>query len=315
MQLFKSTTLQKLLALILVFGLVICCFSACSDSSGSSNDDEDKDDVSNSKDDNDDLRDGLVKHECNGLFVYLSKDIKKGEAGADEYTIFSNEDLTVLVSGGEVDFSSSAEFAAEYAKDFEGTYTSVKVEKANGVSYAVCEIGDGTFAVSGFYVKDSYGWIINVTTYDYEAHSKDMIKFATLGQIDPDFEPEEDDPSNDATPETTAPLEPASEITAYAYVPSSWEGPGFWAWSSVTGENVFSAWPGEPMTYDGSWYTIEIPAWADYVIVNANNGSVQTEDIAVEAGKDIWIIIDTSATYYTLYYSEPTAEDLANHGY
>ncbi|MDR2590557.1 MAG: starch-binding protein [Oscillospiraceae bacterium] len=82
-----------------------------------------------------------------------------------------------------------------------------------------------------------------------------------------------------------------SKYTVYARVPADWEDPHFWAWGSEG--NAFEAWPGEPMTDAGDdWYKIRIPTWAINVIVNANDGSVQTENIEDMTGEDMWIIVE-----------------------
>ena len=78
-------------------------------------------------------------------------------------------------------------------------------------------------------------------------------------------------------------------ILVHASVPASWTDPCGWAWTD--GRSVFEAWPGEPMEPDGDWYTIQIPVWANYFIVNANNGSVQTEDLSIGLGNEVWITV------------------------
>ncbi len=78
-------------------------------------------------------------------------------------------------------------------------------------------------------------------------------------------------------------------VFVHASVPASWNNPGAWAWNED--RNVFDAWPGEPMEPDGDWYTIQIPDWAGFFIVNANNGSVQTEDLPIEPGREVWITV------------------------
>ena len=52
-----------------------------------------------------------------------------------------------------------------------------------------------------------------------------------------------------------------------------------------------------------------MPGWINSVIVNGNEGSVQTTDISVESGKDIWLVVN-GAEDYSLSYEEPelTAE-------
>ena len=47
-----------------------------------------------------------------------------------------------------------------------------------------------------------------------------------------------------------------------------------------------------------------MPGWINSVIVNGNEGGVQTTDISVESGKDIWIIVNGPEDY-TVSYEEP----------
>lgn len=96
-------------------------------------------------------------------------------------------------------------------------------------------------------------------------------------------------------------------ITVYAKVPADWAAPCCWAWSAPDGTNAFTSWPGEALTQDGDWYAIEVPGWINSVIINANEGTVQTSDLAVEAGKDVWIVV-TDAENATVSYEEPAAE-------
>ena len=87
------------------------------------------------------------------------------------------------------------------------------------------------------------------------------------------------------------PNKAVDDITVHAQVPADWADPCCWAWSAPDGTNAFTAWPGEALTLDGDWYTIQVPGWINSVIINANEGSVQTTDLSVEAGKDIWIVV------------------------
>lgn len=103
------------------------------------------------------------------------------------------------------------------------------------------------------------------------------------------------------------PTKTAEDITVRVKVPADWSGPCLWAWSAPDGTNAFSAWPGEPLVQDGDWYTLQVPGWINSVIVNANEGAVQTTDLSVEPGKDIWVVVngpeDAAASY-----EEPTGE-------
>ena len=93
-------------------------------------------------------------------------------------------------------------------------------------------------------------------------------------------------------------------ITVYAQVPSDWANPCCWAWSAPDGTNAFNAWPGEALTQDGDWYAIEVPGWINSVIINANEGTIQTTDLSVEAGKNVWVVV-TDPENAAVYYEEP----------
>ena len=96
-------------------------------------------------------------------------------------------------------------------------------------------------------------------------------------------------------------------ITVHAKVPSDWSGPCCWAWSAPDGTNAFTTWPGEALTQDGEWYTIEVPGWINSVIINANEGTVQTADLSVEAGKDVWVVV-TDKDNVSISYEEPSGD-------
>lgn len=101
------------------------------------------------------------------------------------------------------------------------------------------------------------------------------------------------------------PAKAVDNITVYAKVPTDWVDPCCWAWSAPDGTNAFNAWPGEPLTLDGEWYVIETPGWINSVIINGNEGSVQTSDLSVEVGKDVWVVIDSPESA-SVYYEAPT---------
>ena len=101
----------------------------------------------------------------------------------------------------------------------------------------------------------------------------------------------------------------AEPITVYAQVPADWAGPCCWAWSAPDGTNAFSAWPGEAMTEgEDGWYSIEVPGWVNSIIINANEGGVQTSDLSVEVGKDVWISV-ADAENATVSYEQPGRRD------
>ena len=97
------------------------------------------------------------------------------------------------------------------------------------------------------------------------------------------------------------------DVTVHAKVPADWANPGAWAWSAPDGTNAFASWPGEPMTANGDWYDVTVPGWVNSFIVNANEGSVQTSDLSVEPGKEVWIVVTDPETA-EVFYEEPSGD-------
>ena len=79
----------------------------------------------------------------------------------------------------------------------------------------------------------------------------------------------------------------AGTVTVHAYVPSDWNSPNCYTWlSSESNPN----WPGDAMTSEGDgWWSFNIAANQDRVIINNGSGSPQTVDITIEPGKEVWI--------------------------
>lgn len=98
------------------------------------------------------------------------------------------------------------------------------------------------------------------------------------------------------------------KFVVHAYVPLTWETVNMWAWSAPDGTNAFEAWPGEAMAEgEDGWFTGKAPTWVNSLIINGNEGSVQTADLSVEAGKDIWVVV-TDAENAAVSYEEPAGE-------
>ena len=102
------------------------------------------------------------------------------------------------------------------------------------------------------------------------------------------------------TPEYT------EKFLIHAKVDDSWENPNLRAWSAPDGTNAFASWPGEALEENNGWLTKEIPGWVNSIIVNGNDGSVQTSDISIETEKDVWVVV-TDAENYEVTYEEPDA--------
>lgn len=91
----------------------------------------------------------------------------------------------------------------------------------------------------------------------------------------------------------TDPAKAVENITIHAKVPATFEKAGCWAWSAPDGTNAFTTWPGEELTKEGDWFVISAPGWINSVIINnfvAASG-LQTTDVSVEKGKDIWVVV------------------------
>ena len=95
-----------------------------------------------------------------------------------------------------------------------------------------------------------------------------------------------------------APAVAAETVRVHAKVPSDWSNINIWAWSHPDGTNAFAAWPGETMTDGGEgWLIYDVPNWINSIIINGNDGTIQTGDMRVDAGKDVWIVVSDENTY------------------
>ena len=59
---------------------------------------------------------------------------------------------------------------------------------------------------------------------------------------------------------------------------------------------------------EDGWYSIEVPGWINSIIINANEGTIQTSDLSVEVGKDVWIVV-TDPENAVVSYEEPAGEE------
>ena len=79
--------------------------------------------------------------------------------------------------------------------------------------------------------------------------------------------------------------------TIHARVPADWEDVHIWAWMAPEGTNAFEAWPGAEMRDGGSgWHSGRVPYWVNSIIINGNGGTVQTEDLDIEAA-ELWVLV------------------------
>ena len=97
-------------------------------------------------------------------------------------------------------------------------------------------------------------------------------------------------------------------ISVYAKVPVFWRTPHLWAWSD-DGRNAFYSWPGGLMIDNGGAYRLSAPAWTDRIIINGKDGEVQTADIPVQQGKNVYISVNRQGDYSLSYDSIPEAPE------
>ena len=91
--------------------------------------------------------------------------------------------------------------------------------------------------------------------------------------------------------------ESAEMIVVYAQVPDTWAYPCAWSWNAA-GENAFAAWPGDMMEPDAKnpgWYYIYVPAGMESVIINANDGGIQTAEVKIDK-QNAWITVAEDVT-------------------
>lgn len=108
----------------------------------------------------------------------------------------------------------------------------------------------------------------------------------------------------------TAKTASEGNVLVHAYVPEGIS-PSFWTWDKAANKNGYSVdWPGEPMTKEGDWWIIEAPNWCDGMIVNDGGNGKQTQDMIVEKGKELWIVVNPfDWTQSKFFYEEPDLTD------
>ena len=254
----------------------------------------------------------LVEHEWDGLTYYL-RDTYSTKLSSSSATHVSGDTVVIVVSGELQDPSMDAEAFAQLYVDtaLASNFTSQRYF-ANGVYYSVTDWDDSTTEIRGFYAYNGYGWCIYGTTYDYDVDAANLITYVTSGVIDTSYQHTTSGGTTGST--TTNQPVTSNTITVYAYVPSTWGTPGLWAWQDG-GDDAYDAWPGETMVWNGSFYTATAPNWIDHIVLNGDGGSIQTDDVPVDSGIDLWIVIHANGAYYSLFYSEPNSADFAAMGY
>lgn len=111
-------------------------------------------------------------------------------------------------------------------------------------------------------------------------------------------------PSSNSSSELSAPAN--DSVTVYVFTPVDWSDVYVWAWKDG-GQDAFPAWPGIQATHNpqAECVSASVPAWIDRLVISTQGGSVQTADLTVEAGKDVWLAVTEEEVY--IYYENPLA--------
>lgn len=83
-------------------------------------------------------------------------------------------------------------------------------------------------------------------------------------------------------------------VLVYVEAPTGWEAPHVWTWDDDgTGAYANLGWPGKAMVEDQDnpgWYYLYIPGNMTNVIINANEGGIQTSAFTI-SGENVWVTI------------------------
>ena len=127
---------------------------------------------------------------------------------------------------------------------------------------------------------------------------------------------------NSVVTDYTKPIAPPPEvgdkptgnlINLVISLPDDWTYPYLWAWSDEMGD-VYNKWPGEEMEAQGNGTVAKrIPDWVTGLKISANGGSIETDDIFIDPGKDVFITIyaaDDMVVEYVNTEEETTVPDM-----
>ena len=96
-------------------------------------------------------------------------------------------------------------------------------------------------------------------------------------------------------------------VTLYVKAPADWGVARLWAWGEEG--NLYDSWPGEALVEEGEWLVATLPIWVTAIIINGNDGAVQTSDIIIERGKDIWLVVNGAGDDYEITYTDVVAHE------
>lgn len=211
--------------------------------------------------------------------------------------------------------------AGEMTKVSNGVYTKVIAVTA-GASMEIKAAGNGEWNDAYNFGPAENGTAIVVGTKMEMVNGGGAQNFALTAEKDcnlkftvdltgdvPTLLVEETTEEADTLPEnpgTSTTPDSGETITVYAKVPDTWTDVRVWAWDDNQNNASSEGWPGNIyMTLgDNGWYSVELPLGFNNILINANGGGSQTGDLAIEAGKDVWVDALTDYTNAVVYYEE-----------
>lgn len=79
------------------------------------------------------------------------------------------------------------------------------------------------------------------------------------------------------------------DVTIHAEVPEGWGAPNAYTWEPED----LGSWPGSAMTENDGCWEATMPGTHTTLIIN--DGTNQTVDLTIEAGKDVWVVVSETA--------------------
>ena len=150
--------------------------------------------------------------------------------------------------------------------------------------------GDGTFSLS-----EIPGNITNVIVNDGQARSTGK-QTNTLG-VYAGREATITVKTSYQAAVTVTPAETKETFTVHAKAPESWGSNIYLYYWDASGNNFNNGWPGPLLTEkdEEGFYILDIPNTAANVIINNGSGT-QTNDLAVESGREVWVTANEDRT-------------------
>lgn len=226
----KKSLWMRLLALMLVCGLLVGCLAGCGGQEVQEDEEKSEEKEETKKpqgpgEEPEDPREGLNMFRYQGLLVYLGDEMSDLEEGCSEnedgtmslfIEVLDSEGMETLF-GEEITSDKDLRRAmVDYMEELDSEDV-LETGKHNDVYYLMGEAED-ELGFFGCYYKDGYAWLVGVA-FSEESMKATALEYATLCQIKalPDLETEStDDPVDDPVDVPTQPEAKAMSLTVWA---------------------------------------------------------------------------------------------------